>query len=287
MTICKYYLEGRCDFGNRCKNEHRQPSGGQYHTYNNNDRGGSSSLYSRLGYSTGSSGRNQQPPVYEEKTVRLDLSKDRPQYPYSVFAPGKEEPNLIEGTDFSPEELRLEFYNLRNIPGGEIQYQAGVRELQSKFDNQFNEINKDLRGALRIFENKKRQQEQTSSIFGASSSGNGGGSGFGGNQQLMMQQNNQSPSPSSYLGGQNNNQFMGTSAGSFGATTATMAGGSFGNFPNGGGILQSNTTEQQFERIDPQNIPQLSLVDPHPNSIEFEMVPDLPPQQTSSYPQLQ
>ncbi|CAG8474473.1 8200_t:CDS:2 [Ambispora leptoticha] len=248
MSICKYFLEGRCSFGSRCKNEHPQQNG-QFQAYNDRS-GGSSSLLSRLGYSTGSPGnsRRNQTNTIDEKAVRDDLNKERPQYPYSVFAPGKEEPNLIEGTDFSPEELRLEFYKLRNIIGGEMQYQAGVRDLQSKFDNQFNEINKDLRGALRNFENKKRQQEQASSVFG-----------------------------------QTNNQFMGMSTGSFGAAPATTVGG----FPGGGGILPNNTTEQQFKRIDPQNIPQLSLVDPHPSSIEFEMVPDLPPQQTSPYPQLQ
>jgi len=26
MTICKFYLEGRCTYGSKCKYEHRQPN---------------------------------------------------------------------------------------------------------------------------------------------------------------------------------------------------------------------------------------------------------------------
>lgn len=46
-------------------------------------------------------------------TIKTDLTVERPQWVLSSYAPGKEPPaQLIDNKDFSPEEIRLQYYQL-------------------------------------------------------------------------------------------------------------------------------------------------------------------------------
>lgn len=46
-------------------------------------------------------------------TIKLDLTKERPQWILSSYAPGKDPPaQLIDNKDISPEEMRLQYYTL-------------------------------------------------------------------------------------------------------------------------------------------------------------------------------
>ncbi|CAG8553512.1 4445_t:CDS:2, partial [Paraglomus brasilianum] len=131
-----------------------------------------------------------------EKSIRTDLTKERPQWPYTVYAPAKEEPNLIEGTDVSPEELRFEFFKLKDfwMYGGEMQYNQGVSQLNSIMKQKIDDVLKDLRNSIRMYQNKIRPNssntfgggrtqsrntsQQPSNTFGSRSNG-----GFGQPQQ--------------------------------------------------------------------------------------------------------
>ncbi|CAG8789465.1 17032_t:CDS:2, partial [Racocetra persica] len=193
MTICKYYLEGRCKFGNACQNEHRQPYGGNQR-YSSSQR---SDIYDRISYGENnktlrnllecsvniSTSTNNK--LYDERSVRADLTKDRPVYRYSVYGPSKEEPNLIDGTDYSPEELRLQYYIIMGTVGCDISYvcileiffvpiifhyilqtasivlrrqQNGVKDLENRTQTQIDSCLKDLRNSLNRFESSKQQQ---------------------------------------------------------------------------------------------------------------------------------
>ncbi|CAG8630094.1 10013_t:CDS:2, partial [Paraglomus occultum] len=105
-----------------------------------------------------------------EKSIRTDLTKERPPWPYTVYAPAKEEPNLIEGTDISPEELRFEFLKLKDfwMYGGEMQYNQGVAQLNNVMKQKTDDVLKDLRNAIRTYQNKTRQQSgfNSSNTFG-------------------------------------------------------------------------------------------------------------------------
>jgi hypothetical protein len=51
--------------------------------------------------------------VARPETIVNDLSVERPVWPLSVYGPAKGEPNLIDNTDVSPEELRLKFWEAK------------------------------------------------------------------------------------------------------------------------------------------------------------------------------
>ncbi|CAG8550984.1 4081_t:CDS:2 [Paraglomus brasilianum] len=104
----------------------------------------------------------------QEKSVRIDLTKELPKWPYTVYAPAKEEPNLIEGTDVSPEELRFEFFKLKDswMYGGDMQYNQGVSQLNSVMKQKIDDVLKDLRNSLRTYQKMRRQSGNSSNTFG-------------------------------------------------------------------------------------------------------------------------
>ncbi|GES84351.1 hypothetical protein RCL_jg6973.t1 [Rhizophagus clarus] len=105
--------------------------------------------------------------VYDDKSVRTDLQKDRPEYRYSCYGPAKEEPNLLEGTDFSAEELRVQYYNIMSTNGVDSAYRAGVKDLDERTQGQIDTILRDVRTALSRFDTKRQQlaQQQAASGF--------------------------------------------------------------------------------------------------------------------------
>lgn len=52
---------------------------------------------------------------YSAESINTDLTTDRPTWPLSSFGPAKNEPNLLDGLDVSPEELQLKFYEARQL----------------------------------------------------------------------------------------------------------------------------------------------------------------------------
>lgn len=60
--------------------------------------------------------------TFSEASIKLNLTEERPQWKLSVYAPAKEEPNLIIGTDMSCEEDRLLYYTSMRTTGNESQY---------------------------------------------------------------------------------------------------------------------------------------------------------------------
>ncbi|CAG8715452.1 8520_t:CDS:2, partial [Dentiscutata erythropus] len=182
----------RCKFGSQCQNEHRgQPSYGGNSRYNNPQR---SDIYDRISYVSGSTNNNK---TYDERSVRTDLTKDRPIFRYSVYGPGKEEPNLVDGTDYSPEELRLQYYVIMGTVGNDIQYQNGVKDLENRTQTQIDSCLKDLRNSLNRFESQKQQKQQSSfEVFGSSGGafGQPQPQGFGTPQNTFGASNTNQPS---------------------------------------------------------------------------------------------
>lgn len=60
--------------------------------------------------------------IHSETSIKTDLTTEKPIWDLSIYGPAKEEPNMIVGTDLSPEEDRVKYYQSRLQTGNETQY---------------------------------------------------------------------------------------------------------------------------------------------------------------------
>ncbi|KAH6845672.1 hypothetical protein B0I37DRAFT_380834 [Chaetomium sp. MPI-CAGE-AT-0009] len=110
MTVCRFYQQGYCRFGNACKFEH-PPKGGQQNYNNNNNRFGALSGQSNQGMS----GRASDSPPYPGLTadaIERDLRAELPGWILSCYGPGRDAPEQLWGgypREQSFEEIRLHF----------------------------------------------------------------------------------------------------------------------------------------------------------------------------------
>ncbi|KAJ2138428.1 hypothetical protein IW136_003135 [Coemansia sp. RSA 678] len=156
MTVCQYFLQGRCSFGDRCRNEHpqKQQSGfGQSSSQsfggkNTNRFGGFSGAGNTGGFkqttafgSLGSS--TQKKTAKEQQQLTGELLKtgieDRPLWKFSVFGPINNKANLLSGTDISPEEMQLEF-KAAEASGSVAMCQQKYTQLAAEMDNKIQDI---------------------------------------------------------------------------------------------------------------------------------------------------
>ncbi|KAF1365078.1 hypothetical protein EJ07DRAFT_161191 [Lizonia empirigonia] len=170
MTVCKFYAQGNCRFGDNCKFEHPGSQrdggrssgggfGGRPNNNNNNRFGafGGGDTYRPNQNSGGpfASGRDSKTLPYhlDIADIRADLSGQRPIYPLSCYGPGRDAPRqLIEGpVEISPEELRVRYYTQR-AAGSENVAQQEESELHAKMQQQIKAIADDIEGAVRYIE---------------------------------------------------------------------------------------------------------------------------------------
>ncbi|KAF2106417.1 hypothetical protein BDV96DRAFT_591147 [Lophiotrema nucula] len=164
MGVCTFYQRGNCKFGSNCKNEHP----GQITQATGSNFGGGANT-NRFGAFNGGGdryrpGQNQsglrggdvnRQPLYHlsAETIKGDLTHERPTYPLSCYAPGRDAPRqLIEGpVEISPEELRLRYYAQR-ASGNEAAAQQEETVLGKQMQEQVDRILNDLDGAIKYVE---------------------------------------------------------------------------------------------------------------------------------------
>ncbi|OCK80667.1 hypothetical protein K432DRAFT_442969 [Lepidopterella palustris CBS 459.81] len=143
MVVCKYFRDGNCRFGDRCKFEHipsSAPSGNRFAPLQNDRNQPSRSDFGARGGT-----QKQWPYSLDPKTVKDDLTTDRPVWPLSAYGPGRDAPRqLIEGAlEVSPEEMRLQFYHAK-AAGQEaqaVQMEGQLaRQAQHQIDNALNNL---------------------------------------------------------------------------------------------------------------------------------------------------
>ncbi|KAJ4324997.1 hypothetical protein N0V84_003681 [Fusarium piperis] len=126
MTVCRFFQQGNCKFGNNCRNEHPNP---------NNNRNQTSNRFGALG-----GGANNIADKYSitAEAIERDLTNETPQWILSAYAPGRDAPGQLFGgfpREQSFEELRLH-YVMGKASGNEQQALNQAQELWTNAQQQ-------------------------------------------------------------------------------------------------------------------------------------------------------
>ncbi|GKT99034.1 unnamed protein product [Fusarium langsethiae] len=135
MTVCKFFQQGNCKFGNRCRNEHINP----------NDQ-------NRFGALGGGNNNQSAAEKYNinADTIEKDLTAEVPQWILSAYAPGRDAPGQLFGgfpREQSFEELRLHFM-MGKASGNEQQALNEAQELYANAQQQMQTALRDVKGAV-------------------------------------------------------------------------------------------------------------------------------------------
>ncbi|RVX75419.1 hypothetical protein B0A52_00772 [Exophiala mesophila] len=113
MVVCKFWQQGNCKFGDSCRFEHpgsNRSGGSNSNRFGALATGGGGRRDSSFG---GGRGRN---PDYiinpTEFRTELSEGKGRPNWILSAWGPKEGPASLLQSNEFSPEEIRLRFYEL-------------------------------------------------------------------------------------------------------------------------------------------------------------------------------
>ncbi|TVY81949.1 Nucleoporin [Lachnellula suecica] len=192
MTICKFWQQGSCKFGDRCRFEHPPRGGGG--TSNGNSNGNySNGNYSNNNYSNGNysnsnstnrnnGSQNQQgggkfnprihsssnanattaspalPFALDKLQIITDLSSERPQWILSAYGPGRHAPAQLFGgpREQSFEEMRLAHY-MAAASGNPQQAAQEADRLFNEADQQIQTALRDVDGAMNFIINAQHE----------------------------------------------------------------------------------------------------------------------------------
>lgn len=214
--VCDFFLQGRCKFGDSCKNEHprgNQSQGNRFAPLSNppnNSARGRSGAFGGGGdrYRPGKEREFNLNPDY----IKLDLTTgppdgERPLWKLSAYGPGKDAPRQLLGgsLEVSPEELRVQCY-LAQASGQMDAYRQNEASAFAEADRQVQLILNDLDGAIQYVVDGANQhpnrndqvtkpsgpfktqpafgQQTGTAAFGEKGAFSSGGPGFGQPSQL-------------------------------------------------------------------------------------------------------
>ncbi|KAL2166093.1 hypothetical protein VTG60DRAFT_3301 [Thermothelomyces hinnuleus] len=190
MTVCRFYQQGYCRYGNACKFEH-PPKGGQQN-------------YNRFGALSGQGnqgmgGRASDTPAYPGLTaeaIERDLRSELPQWILSCYGPGRDAPEQLWGgypREQSFEEIRLHFM-LGAMAGNP---QGALSDIQNLYQNAQQQIQHTLNNipaAIQFIIDAAKTHPNRIDVCKAASGGAAPGGAFG-SQRNAFQQSAPSANP--------------------------------------------------------------------------------------------
>ncbi|KAM3422150.1 hypothetical protein BST61_g2520 [Cercospora zeina] len=148
MVVCKFFQEGRCRYGDSCRNEHpgrgsfQQPQSNRFAPLSNQGGGGAFGSRGRPGNVDENPYHLNTEDIKNDVTyVRDKKEGERPAYPFGAYGPGRGAPKqLIEGPlELSPEELRVQAY-LAQANGTRPQFEAQYAQLEQLMSSKIQNI---------------------------------------------------------------------------------------------------------------------------------------------------
>lgn len=166
MVVCKYFRQGDCKFGARCKFEHpRDLKTGQSSTFASTVGTSTSNLFS-AGNSRTDQARSAD---VTAEGIKTDLTIDRPPWPFTSYCPVKYgTSSLITGHDLSYEEVRA------------LAYEAVANQALPAFEQNMNskadQVNREVQAILGNLSQAVKVAQESNRI---TSTGAQGASAFG------------------------------------------------------------------------------------------------------------
>ncbi|KAH8777649.1 CCCH zinc finger domain-containing protein [Diaporthe sp. PMI_573] len=111
MTICKFYQQGNCRFGNTCRFEHPSANGSASANPFSVLSGNSNTNNNRGGFGRQPAAQPNQFSLSKD-TIQKDLAEERPAWILSAYGPGRDAPEQLWGgypIEQSFEEIRLHY----------------------------------------------------------------------------------------------------------------------------------------------------------------------------------
>ncbi|KAJ1983577.1 hypothetical protein H4R34_001198 [Dimargaris verticillata] len=172
MPVCKFFLQNRCAYGDRCKFEHPRNHGNSQFGQSGFGSGGFN-RNSRSGGFSGPGPAVDKPGAPTATTIENDLKNHQMMWPYSCYGPEKNYPNLISDADMSFEELRVEYYACRKMDGNDFRYVNSLPALAQKVESQIQSLSRSYSASAQLAISRYDKARQESQQPGAASAGGG------------------------------------------------------------------------------------------------------------------
>ncbi|KAJ1963193.1 hypothetical protein H4R35_007272 [Dimargaris xerosporica] len=149
MPVCKFFLQNRCAYGDRCKFEHPRNHGNSQFGQSGFGSGGFNRPNRSSGFA-GSAPAADKPGVPTAATIENDLKNHQMMWPYSCYGPEKNYPNLISDADVSFEELRVEYYACRKMDRNDFRYVNSLPALAQKVESQIQSLSRSYSASAQL-----------------------------------------------------------------------------------------------------------------------------------------
>ncbi|KAJ5797777.1 uncharacterized protein N7503_007073 [Penicillium pulvis] len=214
MTICAFFQQGRCKFGDRCKFEHP----------GRNTNGSSGNRFGALaagGFGNQGSRQTQQSTDYNlnASDIKLDLTvgKGRPEWIFSAYAPLRDLPRQLFGgpqREQSMEEMRLRHYQAA-AAGNMNQAMQEAEALYAESAKQMELALSDINGAIQYITDGAKEHPNRIDIVNGNTDSNA-------NQVSPAFGQSSTPAPTNAFGGSSSSTTFGQPS-AFGGNSSSTA----------------------------------------------------------------